>query len=278
MWVRHLESLSDSVYLDQRLDGRARNVNFLRRRGSRQIAISQAGRGRWRAARTAIRAMGELGSSQAAANLAIMATMPSPSHFPVDADSLQRELEAWDVGGNDDPLKLRWYLLGLLSAQTGDYETARAYADRLEALEPQENLPTIHQDFALGVRADVFLREGRPEEALAALERAPRRVYYFPRSRPGDREVFLRARVLHALGRYDEAIRWYTPRMARGIAPVLLAPSHYYRGQIYEEMGDTEKALLHYGAFVELWRDADPEHQPLVEEVKGRMARLAGEE
>jgi len=279
MWVRHLESVSDSAYLEQACAGDACDVNFWRRRGSRQIARSQAGRGRWSAARTAVRAMGELGSSWGAARLAVMATMPSPSHFPVDADSLQRELEAWDVGGSDYPLKLRWYLLGLLSAQRGDYETARAYADRLEALEPHEVLPTIHQDFAQGVRADVLLREGRPDGALAALERAPRRVHYGPgRSIPGDREVFLRARVLHALGRYDEAIRWYTPRMVRGIAPVLLAPSHYYRGQIYEEMGDTEKALLHYGAFVELWRDADPEHQPLVEEVKGRMARLAGEE
>lgn len=42
-------------------------------------------------------------------------------------------------------------------------------------------------------------------------------------------------------------------------------------------MGDTEKALLHYGAFVELWRDADPEYQPFVEEVRERMGRLMGE-
>lgn len=62
-----------------------------------------------------------------------------------------------------------------------------------------------------------------------------------------------------------------------GLGPALLAPSHYYRGEMYEEMGDTEKALWRYGAFVELWRDADPENQPMVEDVLEWMGRLAGE-
>ena len=51
----------------------------------------------------------------------------------------------------------------------------------------------------------------------------------------------------------------------------------HWRGEIYEELGDTEKALFHYSQFVRLWRDADPEYQPVVEEVRGRMARLAAE-
>jgi tetratricopeptide (TPR) repeat protein len=97
--------------------------------------------------------------------------------------------------------------------------------------------------------------------------------YAFEFAIPGAREVFLRAQALHALGRYDEAAEWYTPRRGLGF----LAPSHYYRGEMYQEMGDTEKALWHYGAFVELWRDADPEYQPVVEQVRERMARLTSE-
>jgi hypothetical protein len=42
-------------------------------------------------------------------------------------------------------------------------------------------------------------------------------------------------------------------------------------------LGDTDKALWHYSAFTELWKDADPEYQPLVDDVKGRMVRLTGE-
>jgi hypothetical protein len=289
MWVRYAELLSDSVSLNQKFDGQ--DVYTGREKGYHLIAKYQAGRGRWSAARSAMQAMDELGRSPAAASMAMNATLPSPGPFPVNVDSLLREVETWDIENPPEDQgrylggslwgfgrKIRWYLLGLLNAERGDHEFALAYADSLDAMEPDETFSTLHQDFALGVRADVFMREDRPEAALDALERTPRRVHYqAERGIPGDREVFLRAQALHALGRYDEALRWYTPRGDRLPAPVLLAPSHYYRGQIYQELGDPEKALWHYGAFVELWKDADAEYQPWVEEVEGRMARLTAE-
>ena len=49
-------------------------------------------------------------------------------------------------------------------------------------------------------------------------------------------------------------------------------------GELYEERGDRAKALEYYGKFVDLWRNADPELQPQVTDVKQRMARLAGEQ
>ncbi|HWP36045.1 MAG TPA: tetratricopeptide repeat protein, partial [Gemmatimonadales bacterium] len=55
-------------------------------------------------------------------------------------------------------------------------------------------------------------------------------------------------------------------------------PNAYRRlGELYEAKGDREKALRYYGDFVDLWKDADPELQPVVREVKERMARLVGE-
>lgn len=82
---------------------------------------------------------------------------------------------------------------------------------------------------------------------------------------------------MQRLGRYDEALRWYQLNGARLLAPVLLASSHYHRGEIYEAMGDREKAQLHYRAFVELWRDADPQYQPVVQKVRRRLVELSGE-
>jgi hypothetical protein len=46
---------------------------------------------------------------------------------------------------------------------------------------------------------------------------------------------------------------------------------------LYEAEGDNTNAATYYGEFVELWSDADPEFQPLVEDVSQRIARLVGE-
>jgi len=56
-----------------------------------------------------------------------------------------------------------------------------------------------------------------------------------------------------------------------------LAPSLKRLGELYEARGDRVRALENYGRFVELWKNADPELQPAVREVRERMATLAGE-
>jgi hypothetical protein len=48
-------------------------------------------------------------------------------------------------------------------------------------------------------------------------------------------------------------------------------------GELYEAKGDKANALAYYGRFTKLWSEADPELQPVVKDVKARMARLAGE-
>jgi tetratricopeptide (TPR) repeat protein len=53
-----------------------------------------------------------------------------------------------------------------------------------------------------------------------------------------------------------------------------LAGAHKRLGQLYEAKGEREKAASHYARFVELWKDADPELQPRVREVRERLARL----
>ncbi len=45
-------------------------------------------------------------------------------------------------------------------------------------------------------------------------------------------------------------------------------------GELYEAKGDLARALEKYEAFVELWKDADPELQPRVREVRARIERI----
>jgi len=56
-----------------------------------------------------------------------------------------------------------------------------------------------------------------------------------------------------------------------------LPPSLRRLGELYEARGDRAKALEYYGRFVDLWKGADPELQPVVRDMRARAARLAGE-
>jgi hypothetical protein len=56
-----------------------------------------------------------------------------------------------------------------------------------------------------------------------------------------------------------------------------LAPSYKRLGELYEARNDRKRAAQYYGRFVDLWKQADPELQPGVREVRSRLARLAQE-
>jgi tetratricopeptide (TPR) repeat protein len=47
-------------------------------------------------------------------------------------------------------------------------------------------------------------------------------------------------------------------------------------GELYDGKGEREKAVSHLSKFVELWKNADPELQPAVADVKRRLTRLQG--
>jgi tetratricopeptide (TPR) repeat protein len=55
-----------------------------------------------------------------------------------------------------------------------------------------------------------------------------------------------------------------------------LAPSHLRRAEIYENLGDREKAVFHYSRFLELWKDCDDELRPQANEPEKRLERLRG--
>ena len=66
--------------------------------------------------------------------------------------------------------------------------------------------------------------------------------------------------------------------LARGSTdPLDLAPTLRRPGELYEQRGDRVKAVEADSRFAELWKDADPEFQPLLAEVRQRLARLSAE-
>ena len=53
-----------------------------------------------------------------------------------------------------------------------------------------------------------------------------------------------------------------------------LAPTHKRLGELYEQQGNREKAAAHYAAFVDLWKNADPELQAQVAAARLKLAKL----
>jgi tetratricopeptide (TPR) repeat protein len=95
--------------------------------------------------------------------------------------------------------------------------------------------------------------------------------------------LFELAKLADAAGRTDSALALYdrginVPSLSRYRYDSYRLPAALKRaGELYEAKGDRAKAADRYRRFVELWKDADPELQPGVREVRARIARLATE-
>ena len=74
------------------------------------------------------------------------------------------------------------------------------------------------------------------------------------------------------LGQPREAIRWFNSFVS--ISGAYWPLAHLYIGQAYEQLGDVELARRAYASFLDMWRDADPEVQPIVDEARDALRRL----
>ncbi len=143
---------------------------------------------------------------------------------------------------------------------------------------------SLAANLAHSVRAHIAWAQERPADALAALEqiRVELTFPYMHNSAFTNHvlERFLRAEALNVLGRHEEALRWYQSVGLWTHSPSsvpFIAPSHLRRAEIYERLGDERQAVEHYTRFLDLWKDADPELQPTVRDVRQRLAKLVGE-
>jgi tetratricopeptide (TPR) repeat protein len=70
----------------------------------------------------------------------------------------------------------------------------------------------------------------------------------------------------------------YAFRFSSGTDPQYLAGTYKRLGELHEAKGNTAKAAAYYGKFIDLWKDADPQLQPKVTEVRQRLALLQARE
>jgi tetratricopeptide (TPR) repeat protein len=176
------------------------------------------------------------------------------------------------------PLQDRPYAdLATAYARGGRPDRARAVLAEVRQL-GDTALLRAHEPELHATLGEIALAENRPRDAIAEFRAGDRAsdgpVYEDPLV------------VLTRLGRAfdqanepDSAIAVYeqyvqTRYVYRGGDDYLmLVPIRKRLGELYEAKGDTARAMPHYAAFVNLWKNADPELQPAVAEVRRRMER-----
>jgi tetratricopeptide (TPR) repeat protein len=187
---------------------------------------------------------------------------------------LEAALERYPLE-NMSPWNRPYYWLIWAYVQAGETTRARALLDELGSTRPVE-INRGYERWYHRARGYVAGSEGRSDEALEAFKRFDQDASCYPCA------VAALSRGFDLAGQADSALTYYEQYAEFAWRPLLwdymeLPVSYRRLGELYEEKGDREKAVDYYGRFVELWSDADPQLQPVVEDVRGRIARLVGE-
>jgi tetratricopeptide (TPR) repeat protein len=167
-------------------------------------------------------------------------------------------------------------------AWAGKGDKARAIlaqydADVRDTTQLRAQLPQRTFSHALTLMAD-----HKPADAIPELRRADRLpdgpvdacviCISIDLARAFDEAGMIDSAIVH----YDRAINDYaSERVTQGIDAIIRAPYARRLGELYEQKGDHAKAVQYYRMFTELWKNADPELQPQVAEIRRRLARLS---
>ena len=148
-----------------------------------------------------------------------------------EAEELARTLKK-DLEGKDSTLMHSyWVTLSEIEEAKGDTNTALSY---LEKVYKESPTPSFYLRYRL---AEIYLKKGRLDEAVAELEKA--------------------------LSRYDDDRVWVT----------MAVKAYYLLGLAYEKSGWNKKAIEKYEEFLDIWKNADP-GIPEVQDAKERLAQL----
>jgi tetratricopeptide (TPR) repeat protein len=182
-----------------------------------------------------------------------------------------------------EPASRPYRTLAGFYAFAGAPQRARELLVEYEAVVPSELRHGIAEAHRRGRWGAVALAERRAEDALAGFR------YYYERYACPTCGLPLLGQAYELAGQPDSALAMYelylaTPeygRMIHGSSPAIgqgpfwLAVIYERLGDLYEQRGDTAKAIDHYGKLVDLWKDADPELQPRVEAARRAIEELS---
>jgi tetratricopeptide (TPR) repeat protein len=186
-----------------------------------------------------------------------------------------------------DVLDRPYMALARFYADAGHPARALTVLGTYERQMPQEFRSVDAWAFARA-RAAVRLAEGNPRGALEELDRISGEP---PDASPRLDDNFLPfparpelARALDRAGRSDSAIATYERYLAalsadRVLVDMFELPNALLRlAELHEARGERAVAARNYLRFAKLWKNADPDLQPRVENARARAARLLASE
>jgi tetratricopeptide (TPR) repeat protein len=243
--------------------------------GYRLLARMAVARGQWGEAQVQLDSAERFDTTSALELRSLLGALPFVQLSRAELQSLRAEVQRWDarLERPGEPVHsaahaglhpyIRLYRLGLLDTRLGDMTSATEEAQRLDrAADSSDGLRVkALRAFARSIRAHVAGEEGRPNDALAELDRADWQVVESVFEAEGlDR--FYRAEMLTALGRDAEAANWYRTIAERATYElVYVAAAKWRLGQSYERAGDGARAREAFRAAAGLWRKVDAPFQ-----------------
>lgn len=254
----------------------------------RVLGEIEAARGRWRSAFQQLRLaydLDEVGSRDFVAFCALMPLLDVPRE---DLETVRSMIGrgATPPGATAGLIaalrpQLDRYVSGLLALRLNDRDRALRLATELEQLATPPNAERVVAAWTKIIRGHAAALNGDLRGALATIEPVRGDVPSDLLASPfftHEHARFLRGELLLRLGQYEEALSWFTHSFAGTPGELLfMAPATLRRAEIYERLGQRDDAVREYGAFLELWSDADPPYQPLVSGARERLKALLAE-
>jgi hypothetical protein len=194
-----------------------------------------------------------------------------------DLDAALARTPLRSMAGADRP----YFAVSSAYATSGRPDRARAILNDYAATVSDTALRRTQQPAYHDALGEALLAEHHPVEAIAEFRRADM-LADGPATPCSVCLPWNLARAFDVASQPDSAITMYekylaTPfyqRFQLQFDPSALPFIHERLGQLYEARHDAAKAAEHYRAFIELWKNADPELQPRVAEARRRLVKL----
>ncbi|MEO8031679.1 MAG: protein kinase, partial [Gemmatimonadota bacterium] len=176
-----------------------------------------------------------------------------------------------------DPKDRPYEFIAKMYAFAGQPGKAQALWTRWAAEDPGAHAPAS-RSIDTAIRGEIALAEGTYEEAVRLFRASDVGEDGAPTGCENCIYGAL-ARTFDRAGQKDSTIAYLerylaVPQPQRDEDYVWLGSVERRLGELYDERNDRDKAAAHYQAFVDLWRNADPDMQVSVSKVKTRLGEL----